>query len=175
MIVHKPLVARPNLTWSDILNVLDVGSRQISQALEKLERGLDAVHICAERFINPNQIVDIILGIPKWIKAALIVLCTFATITLGLWIKHVITKFMKCCKQKPKRTVAISEETPTLIRTRSLMSIPSRRNSQVSIVQAPVGQQANPEDEYLAMYPQITSYHFQTVIPSVPPFSSFVS
>ena len=114
MIVHKPLVARPNLTWSDILNVLDVRSRQISQVLEKLERGLDAVHICAERFINPNQIVDIILGIPKWIKAALIVLCTFATITLGLWIKHVITKFMKCCKQKPKRTVAISDKMPTL-------------------------------------------------------------
>ena len=158
-----------------MLNVPDVGSKQISAELDKFEQRLQDIDVRSQQLINPSKIVDVILAIPKWLKAAFYIICALTGMTLILMIKRIVDAIIKLCKTKrtPKRTVAISGEPPALIRTRSIMSIPSRRNSHVSIVETPVNEQAQYGDQYMEMYPQLP-VSGQTVAATAPVFCTQV-
>ena len=95
---------------------------------------------------------------------------TPAGITTFLWIRRIIQYIMNLYKKgkSTNRKVVISDNAPGLIKhTKSIMSVSSRRASQVInnqpqelVVQGGV---ANPTDDYVELYPVISNAPVQTI------------
>lgn len=172
MIVHKPLIAKPNLTWTDILNVPDVGTEQISFELEKFNKRMSEIDAIASKFIGPGQIIDVLLNIPKWIKAAFYVLCVCCGITLIMWARKFALFVLKTFRpNKKKKTVGFTTNTPSLRKTRSIMSLSSRKGSLASIANALVTNTQDTTADYVHMYPVIQDEQPPLrLVPSVPPY-----
>ena len=91
MVEKKAFNTYPVLNWTDLLEIPNIGARQIDKEQQKYKQEIQHSKQTIE---DPQKFIGTITSIPKWIKGAIYVLIIIVVV-LGIGFK--IKQFLDCC------------------------------------------------------------------------------